>query len=95
SAGTYPNKPIKLIVPYPVGGQTDATARVFAQKAEAALGQPIVVENKVGANSQIGTQFVATAPADGTAGTVGPALNRAANQVAAEVASWVGNSTAS
>ena len=65
SAGTYPNRPIRLIVPYPVGGQTDATARVFAQKAEAALGQPIVVENKVGANSQIGTQFVATAPADG------------------------------
>lgn len=65
SAATYPNKPIKLVVPYPVGGQTDATARLFAQKAEAALGQPIVVENKVGANSQIGSSFVANAPNDG------------------------------
>ncbi|MEP6723840.1 MAG: tripartite tricarboxylate transporter substrate binding protein, partial [Variovorax sp.] len=37
STAPYPNRPIKLIVPYPVGGQTDATARVFAQKAEAAL----------------------------------------------------------
>jgi tripartite-type tricarboxylate transporter receptor subunit TctC len=65
SSAPYPNKPIRLIVPYPAGGQTDATARMFAQKAEAGLGQPIVVENKVGANSLIGTNFVAAAPNDG------------------------------
>jgi tripartite-type tricarboxylate transporter receptor subunit TctC len=64
-AGPYPNRPIKLIVPFPAGGQTDATARLMAQKAEIALGQPIVIDNRAGANSLIGTGAVATAPADG------------------------------
>ena len=66
---------------------------------DAQTGQ-VVVEydgalSTAGGNRVESRRFVATAPADGTAGTVGPALNRAANQVAAEVASWVGNSTPS
>ena len=65
SSAPYPNKPIKLIVPYPAGGQTDATARLFAQKAEAALGQPIVIENKPQAGGTLGVGEVARSAPDG------------------------------
>ena len=61
----FPDRPIKLIVPYPPGGQTDAVARVFAQKVEAILGQPLIVDSRPGANSMIGTDAVARSPADG------------------------------
>ena len=61
----YPDKPIKLIVPFPAGGQTDAVARLYAQKIEAALGQPIVVDNRPGASALIGTEAVAKSPPDG------------------------------
>ncbi|RDI17774.1 Bug family tripartite tricarboxylate transporter substrate binding protein [Pseudacidovorax intermedius] len=61
----FPDRPIKLIVPYPPGGQTDAVARLFAQKVEGVLGQPVVVDNRPGANSMIGSEAVARAPADG------------------------------
>lgn len=61
----YPDKPIKLIVPFPAGGQTDAVARLFAQKVEGALGQPIVVDNRPGANSLIGSDAVAKSAPDG------------------------------
>jgi tripartite-type tricarboxylate transporter receptor subunit TctC len=61
----YPDKPIKLIVPFAAGAGTDAVARFVAQKLEAELKQPVVVENKVGASGAIGTQAVASAPADG------------------------------
>ncbi|PZQ48849.1 MAG: tripartite tricarboxylate transporter substrate binding protein [Phenylobacterium zucineum] len=63
--GKFPDRPIKLIVPYPPGGQTDAVARMFAQKAEGLLGQPMVVDNRPGANSMIGSEAVARSPADG------------------------------
>ena len=65
AAQAWPTKPIKLILPFPPGGQTDAVVRYYAQKAEATLGQSIVVENKPGVNSVIGTQEVARAPSDG------------------------------
>ncbi len=61
----FPDRPIKLIVPYPPGGQTDAVARLFSQKVEGILGQPFVVDNRPGANSMIGTEAVARSPADG------------------------------
>ena len=55
AAQAWPTKPIKLILPFPPGGQTDAVVRYYAQKAEATLGQSILVENKPGVNSVIGT----------------------------------------
>jgi hypothetical protein len=64
-AQAYPNKPIKLIVPFAPGGFTDVVARILGQKLSASLGQPFVIENKAGAGSTIGTDFVAKAAPDG------------------------------
>ena len=61
----YPAKPIRLVVPVAAGGGTDYTARVIAEKLGAALGQPVVVENRPGGSGNIGVQVVANAPADG------------------------------
>lgn len=65
TAQTYPSRPIKMVVPFPGGGATDATARLFAQLISAQLGQPIVVENKTGATGSIGALEVARANPDG------------------------------
>ncbi|MEI6114099.1 MAG: tripartite tricarboxylate transporter substrate binding protein [Burkholderiales bacterium] len=62
---TYPNKPIRLIVPWVPGGFTDIFARNVAEQMSRRLGQQIVVENKPGANGSIGTDFVARSPGDG------------------------------
>lgn len=64
-AQSYPNKPIKIIVPYAPGGATDVVARLVSQKLATALGQAVTVENKAGANGIIGTEAVATAAPDG------------------------------
>jgi len=64
-AQSYPSKPIRLIVGYQAGGPTDMTARLVATKLQIALGQPVIVENKVGAGSNIASEFVAAAPPDG------------------------------
>ena len=61
----YPNKPVKVIVPYPPGGPTDIVARVVFQQVSAATGQQFVVENRAGAGGNIGAEAVARAPADG------------------------------
>jgi len=61
----YPDKPIKLVVPFAPGGASDLTGRTLAQKMGDLLGQPIVVENKPGANGAIGTESVAKAAPDG------------------------------
>jgi tripartite-type tricarboxylate transporter receptor subunit TctC len=61
----YPNKPIRWIVPYPGGGITDVVTRVVTQKMAGPLGQPIVVDNKPGANSIIGSDLAAKAAPDG------------------------------
>ncbi len=63
----YPERPIKIIVPFAAGAGTDAVARFAAQKLEAQLQQPVIVENRVGASGAIGTQFVANAAPDGYA----------------------------
>jgi tripartite-type tricarboxylate transporter receptor subunit TctC len=65
SASSYPNKPVRLIVPFAPGGFTDVVARILSVKLSAALGQQFVVENKAGAGSTIGTESVARAAPDG------------------------------
>ena len=61
----YPDRPVKLIVPFGPGGFTDVVARILGQKLSVAMGQQFVVENKPGAGSTIGTDFVAKAAPDG------------------------------
>jgi tripartite-type tricarboxylate transporter receptor subunit TctC len=64
-AQAYPNKPVKLIVPFGPGGFTDVVARIIGQRLSMALGQQFVIENKAGAGSTIGTDFVAKSAPDG------------------------------
>jgi tripartite-type tricarboxylate transporter receptor subunit TctC len=65
AAQNFPTRAITLIVPYPPGGGVDSMARVAADKLAAALGQPVVVENRGGAGGNIGTRFVAKSKPDG------------------------------
>ena len=65
SAAPYPNKPIRLIVPFPAGGGGDTLARLVMLRAARELGQPIVVENLGGAGGNVGSAAAAKAPADG------------------------------
>ncbi|HWI77962.1 MAG TPA: tripartite tricarboxylate transporter substrate binding protein [Ramlibacter sp.] len=64
-AQSYPSRPIHLIVPFAPGGFTDVVARIVGQKLSVAMGQQFVIENKAGAGSTIGTDFVAKAAPDG------------------------------
>ena len=64
-AQTYPNRPVRIIVPYVPGGTVDLVARVLAQRLTEQMGQPFVVENRAGASGVIGSDLVAKAPADG------------------------------
>ena len=64
-AAVYPSRPVRLVVPWPVGGATDVMARIVAEKLGARLGQTFVVENKPGATGYIGTQQVIQAAPDG------------------------------
>lgn len=78
-AQDYPNHPIRLVVPQPAGGPTDIVARIVAQKLGERLGQQVIVDNRPGAGSNIGTDIVAKAPKDGytlVVGTVQHIVNR-------------------
>ena len=61
----YPKNPVRMIVPFPAGGGVDTAGRVLAQALTVALGKPFVVENRGGANGNIGTEAAARSPADG------------------------------
>jgi tripartite-type tricarboxylate transporter receptor subunit TctC len=63
--GSYPDRPIRFLVPFPPGGGTDTWARIAAEGMQAELGQPIVIENRGGGGGLIGTEAAAKAPADG------------------------------
>lgn len=74
-ADTYPSRAINLVVPYPAGGASDIIARLVAERLQQALKQPVVVENRAGANGIIAYTHVAKAPADGYTllmGNIGP-----------------------
>jgi tripartite-type tricarboxylate transporter receptor subunit TctC len=64
-AQDFPSRPIKLVVGFAAGGTTDFMARLLADRLRGPLGQPVVVENRTGANGALGAEFVAKAPADG------------------------------
>jgi tripartite-type tricarboxylate transporter receptor subunit TctC len=65
SAQPYPNKPIRLVVPFPAAGTTDILAREVGQRLTETLGQPVVIDNRPGAAGNLGTEIVAKSPADG------------------------------
>ncbi|QJR13747.1 Bug family tripartite tricarboxylate transporter substrate binding protein [Usitatibacter palustris] len=71
AAAQYPNRPVKLIVPFPAGGSTDIVGRLVAQKLSERLGQPVVVENKGGAGGTVGTDSAAKSAPDGYTLTIG------------------------
>lgn len=74
-AQSYPGKAVRMVVPYPAGGYYDLLARVIGAKLAEIWGEPVVVENRVGANGMVGTDFVAKSPPDGYTilmGGIGP-----------------------
>jgi tripartite-type tricarboxylate transporter receptor subunit TctC len=79
-ASTYPDKPIRIIVPYPPGGSTDVLARTVGQKVGELLGQTVLVENRAGASGNIGAAYVAKGPADGYTLFLGTSTALSVNQ---------------
>jgi tripartite-type tricarboxylate transporter receptor subunit TctC len=77
----YPDKPVRLVVPFPPGGAAELGARIFATPLQQALGQPVIIETKPGADGAIASDFVLKAPADGY--TIYYATNTAFNWVPA------------
>jgi tripartite-type tricarboxylate transporter receptor subunit TctC len=81
SAATYPNKPIKIVVPFAPGGTTDVLARLVGQRLTAAWGQAVFVENRPGAGATLGADMVAKSPADGYTLLMGAAHHTIAQNV--------------
>ncbi|MEN9888238.1 MAG: hypothetical protein RL559_275 [Pseudomonadota bacterium] len=65
ASDAFPNRPIKIVVPYPAGGTTDQVARTISQPLREILGQPVIIENKPGAGGTLGSEYVSKQPADG------------------------------
>jgi len=80
--GDFPNRPLKLIVPYPPGGNTDRVARMFSVHLATALGQPVVVDNRGGAAGSIGMAAAAKSPANGYTLVIGDVGSLAVNRFA-------------
>lgn len=80
SAQTYPNKPLRWIVPFPAGGPADILARIVGERLSENLGQPIVIDNRAGASGIIGTEIAVRAPADGYTLVTGIASTITTNQ---------------
>lgn len=78
-AAQYPAKPIHIVVPSAPGDGSDLTARLISDKLSAALGQPVIVENKLGAGGVVGTEYAARQPADGYTLIMGNAGSHAIN----------------
>jgi tripartite-type tricarboxylate transporter receptor subunit TctC len=81
AAQSYPNRPVRMIIPFPPGGNTDIIARIVSPRMSEALGQQLIIDNRGGAGSTIGTDAAARAPADGytivmvsAAHTINPAM---------------------
>ncbi|MBV9189011.1 MAG: tripartite tricarboxylate transporter substrate binding protein, partial [Betaproteobacteria bacterium] len=75
----WPSRPIHLVVPYAAGGPVDLSARLIAPKLQQALGQPVIVENKVGAGGNIGADAVAKSAPDGYSLVIGAIATHAIN----------------
>jgi tripartite-type tricarboxylate transporter receptor subunit TctC len=83
TAADYPTRPVRIVVPWPAGGPTDAVARVLAEEMSATLGQPFIIDNKAGATGSIGSDNVAKSAPDGytivVANTASHSLGKVAN----------------
>src|SRR4051812_36128068 len=64
-AAAYPEKPVRIIVPYPPAGPTDILARLVGEKLSTALGQPVLIDNRAGAGGVVGSEIAAKSPPDG------------------------------
>ncbi|WP_232464737.1 Bug family tripartite tricarboxylate transporter substrate binding protein [Bordetella genomosp. 8] len=79
SAAGYPDRPIRLITPFPPGGGSDVVARIIGEKLGSLLGQGVIIENKAGAGGSLGTAFVARAAPDGYTLVLGSTATHAIN----------------
>jgi tripartite-type tricarboxylate transporter receptor subunit TctC len=79
AAQTYPDKPLRLVVPYPPGGSLDTTARLLGKKLSDSMKQPVIIENKTGAGGNIGADFVAKSAPDGYTILIGAVATHAIN----------------
>ena len=85
-APAYPDKPIRIVVPFPVGGVADTFGREIGRKLTEAWGQPVVIDNRTGAGGDIGAEIVAKSPPDGYTLVMGNIGTHAVQK--AEITKW-------